>query len=367
MRILLVFLEFLVLLPMSVGASFAKQELPADPGRPQGRSSSQQNIHQIQKQADAGDASAQNALGKAYQDGTGLPRDPVKAAVWYRKAAEQGNAEAATSLGLMYQLGSGVEKNPEEAVVWYRKGAKERNVVAMFNLAAAFFNGDGVLLDDIKAYAWFLLAQEAGSEAATDGVRRLTEDLRKDQKSDALQWIGEMYEKGEELPQSYGEAAKWYGKAADAGSLTSTMRLASYLLEAKFMPADYEKGRSLCERAADHEYAPGMFCLGSIYQKGQGVPPNPTEAVKWFTRAAERRYGEAAYILAGMYLKGEGVKQSKKTAYMYLFVMDDRTGEIAKIRARLEPELTPKEVEDAKKDAALWVKAHPFIGLRERT
>ena len=64
----------------------------------------------LQKQADSGDASAQLALGSAYESGNGVRQDPKQAAVWYRKAAEQGNPKAQNSLGVLYWLGNGVEE-----------------------------------------------------------------------------------------------------------------------------------------------------------------------------------------------------------------------------------------------------------------
>jgi hypothetical protein len=50
--------------------------------------------------------------------GLGLPKDPAKAARWYRKAAEQGLAEAQYSLGQMYAKGRGVPKDPVSAYMW---------------------------------------------------------------------------------------------------------------------------------------------------------------------------------------------------------------------------------------------------------
>ena len=56
--------------------------------------------------------------------GLGLPKDPAKAARWYRKAAEQGLPEAQYSLGQMYAEGRGVRKDLVEAHMWLSLSAR---------------------------------------------------------------------------------------------------------------------------------------------------------------------------------------------------------------------------------------------------
>src|ERR1019366_3472288 len=46
-------------------------------------------------QLNANHVGVQFCLGRAYNDGHGVPRDYIQAAIWYRKAAELGNAKAA--------------------------------------------------------------------------------------------------------------------------------------------------------------------------------------------------------------------------------------------------------------------------------
>src|SRR5258707_12678552 len=52
--------------------------------------------------AEAGNAVAQEKLGRLYQRGKGVPRDFELAIAWYRKAAEQGDAAAEGRLGFLY-------------------------------------------------------------------------------------------------------------------------------------------------------------------------------------------------------------------------------------------------------------------------
>ena len=58
-----------------------------------------QAVTWYRKAADAGNVSAMDRLGEAYETGQGgLPKDAAQAANWYRKAAQLGNSEAKAAL-----------------------------------------------------------------------------------------------------------------------------------------------------------------------------------------------------------------------------------------------------------------------------
>ena len=67
----------------------------------------EQQIEEIKRKANAGDAEAQYNLGVAYQNGQGVPKNHIEAAKWFRKAAEQKHAKAQNLLGAMYRDGQG--------------------------------------------------------------------------------------------------------------------------------------------------------------------------------------------------------------------------------------------------------------------
>ncbi len=60
----------------------------------------------------------QYGLGRIYEDGTGVTRDYVKAAEWYRKSAEQSNPASQLRLGELYSAGKGVKRDLLEAYMW---------------------------------------------------------------------------------------------------------------------------------------------------------------------------------------------------------------------------------------------------------
>ena len=57
-----------------------------------------------------------------------------------------------------------------------------------------------------------------------------------------------------------------------------------------------------------------QFNLGNAYYKGNGVPQDYKEAVKWYTKSAEQGFADAQCNLASCYHKGEGVSQDIEEA-----------------------------------------------------
>jgi len=51
-----------------------------------------------------------------------------------------------------------------------------------------------------------------------------------------------------------------------------------------------------------------------MYQKGQGVAKDDTQAVSWFRKAAEQGYPNAQYNLGVRYQEGKGVPKDEAQA-----------------------------------------------------
>jgi S1-C subfamily serine protease len=193
--------------------------------------SSMQELAQIQKQADSGDAAAQSKLGVMYYYGKGVPKNVVKAAEWYLKAAVQGNANAQFSLGLMYDGGEGVSKDAAKAVEWFQKAAAQGLAGAQYDLARMYVLGEGVPKDAVKAVEWW-------QKAAAQGDTKAQFEL------------GFMYGKGEGVSKDTSKAVEWYQKAAAQG------------------------------------HADAQFLLGIMYGQGEGVPQDYVMAHMWLNLAS---------------------------------------------------------------------------------
>ena len=300
----------------------------------------------LQKRADAGDASAQFKLGKAYETGDGVPQRPDQTVIWYRKSAEQGNAKAQNSLGVLYWMGEGVEKDKVQAVGWYRRAARQGDGNAMFNLGAAYYNGEGVGVNDTLAYAWFLLSSETGSVSGKDAAERSQKEHSSSAFNEACFAIGQIYEKGEDLPQNFELAAAWYRKAAEKGHTEAQVSLAILAMKAK----DYAQTRHWCEMASKIGYAGGYSCLGYLYQHGLGVEQDSKEAFSCYLRAARGNNPGAMRAVAQMYENGEGIKMDRSEAFLWFFILGRKRSKDALLDAqRVRSTMTEKEWKDAQK------------------
>jgi TPR repeat protein len=321
-------------------------------------------VNQLQTRAQSGDPIAQLTLGKAYEDANGVPQSDKLAVKWYRAAAEQGNATAENNVGLMFRTGHGVEQDKLEAVKWYRKAAKQENPSGMFNLGTAYYNGDGIGIDDVAAYAWFLLAQNFGSQPAAEATKHMKEAAGNLQ-SEAFEKIGDMYQKGDDLPQSLSEAVNWYRKAAENGAARVQIKLANLLLQDQSGTSNYAEVHRLCEKATNLHSPQGAYCMGHLYEQGLGVQQDLSKAAKWFNEAANMGLAVAALRVGEMYWKGEGLKQDKISAYEFIYLASTSDlPEAKQQRASLEKELTPKELEKGKAKAVEWTRQHQPLVLK---
>lgn len=332
----------------------AAQEMPTGPLL-------QEEVAQLEAKAEEGNPDAQVSLGRAYEVGNGVPKSDQQAVKWYRAAAEQGNAKAQNSLGQMYRSGRGVSLDKVEAVGWYRRAARQKDPSAMFNLGTAYYNGDGVGIDDVTSFAWFLLAQEFGSRPAVDAVKRMTDDAG-NLEANAFEKIGDMYQKGDDLPKSSNDAVNWYRRAAENGEARVQVKLANLLLHDTKGTANDDEVRRLCEKAAKQNFPPGAYCMGELYRQGLGVQRDLPKAAALFSEAARMGLADAALRLGEMYWKGEGLKQDKTSAYEFTYLASVAgVPEATQEKERLEKELTHKELQKGKAKAIEWShQPHPL-------
>src|SRR5207249_4767422 len=95
--------------------------------------------------------------------------------------AEAGDAESQVELGRRYDEGAGVAKDPGEAVKWYRKAVEQNYALAQTDLGMCYYNGDGVWKDQVEAYKWLLLAARQGDEHAKKNMTVLESKLTPEQ------------------------------------------------------------------------------------------------------------------------------------------------------------------------------------------
>src|SRR6266849_3463369 len=113
--------------------------------------------------------------------------------------------------------------------------------------------------------------------------------------------LGLLYDLGDGVPQDYAVARQWYEKAAAQNHASAQFNLGLLYANGHGVPQDYAMARQWYEQAAAQGNADArgwfekaaaqgntnaQFYLGSLYEKGDGVPRNYAEATKWYEKAA---------------------------------------------------------------------------------
>jgi len=95
--------------------------------------------------------------------------------------------------------------------------------------------------------------------------------------------------------------------------------------------------------------------LGVMYNNGQGVPQDDTEAGKWYRLAAEQGHSGAQDLLGDMYHYGQGVPRDDALAHMWATLAAAQGNENAvKGRDLLEELMTPAQLAEAQRLAREW-------------
>jgi TPR repeat protein len=85
-----------------------------------------------------------------------------------------------------------------------------------------------------------------------------------------------------------------------------------------YLRGDYDKALTDIQFLAHGGEPRAQYDLGLMYDKGQGVPQNDAEAMRWYERAAEQGEPRAQYNLGLMHLNGQGVPPDVVKAYFWV-------------------------------------------------
>ena len=306
--------------------------------------------------AEQSNSKAQFFLGFMHDLGFGTPEDDKEAVKWYQLAAEQGDSRAQLFTGFIYDFGRGVAKDSQEAFKWYQlaaKGGYHEARTKIYDLAVKNIpQALQVLIDD---------AEHGIAEAQFD--------------------LASIHANGQDVPQNYQEAFKWYQLAAKGGYLEARTKI--YDLAAKSIPQALE----VLVDDAKNSIAKAQLILASMYANGQGVPQNFEEAMKLYNQLASRQDSyltekdvlklvnkndvrerdkilldatkgivKAQYTLGIMYTKGHGVLKNRSKAdklYRLAKAQEHKAKtNIYNLAKRNSPEAMEVLIEDAQRSIA---------------
>ena len=113
---------------------------------------------------------------------------------------------------------------------------------------------------------------------------------------------------------------------------------------------DYTEAVKWYRKAAELGHANAMYNLGVMHANGEGVIEDDKEAVKWFRKAAELGDAGAMTNLGFMYANGEGVIEDDVEAYAWFNVAAAKGMKMAaEKRDRVKKTMTPEQIAEGQK------------------
>ena len=129
---------------------------------------------------------------------------------------------------------------------------------------------------------------------------------------------------------------------------------------AAYRREDFATALRLFRPLANKGDAGAQSALGTLYDRGWGVPQNYAEALKWYRLAADQGDAGAQYSLGSMYQSGLGVPLDYVRAHMW-FNLSAAQGykTAAKARDEWAKDMTPAQIAEAQKLAREWQSKRP--------
>ena len=225
------------------------------------------------------------------------------------------------------------------------KQARQGDVGAQFHLARMFELGNQVPQDYGAAVKWYREAAERGVPAAQNN-------------------LGLMHERGHGVAQDYRQALKWYRRAADGGNAEAQSNLGQLYEKGHGVAQDYRQALRWFRKAAEQGLARAQYNLGSMYYAGQGVQQDYSHAVGYYRSAAEQGLPAAQYAVGLMLADGQGTPQDRVYAHMWFELAESGTDAgvrktAASARAAMAKTMALEGIAEARRLAREWHPAKP--------
>ena len=214
---------------------------------------------------------------------------------------------------------------------------------------------------------WLALVLLSATAALADSAAEDSPDLAAtrrlaEQGASAAQFnLGVYYLLGQDAPQDYSEAVRWFRMAAKQDDAEAQYNLAMLYAKGLGVPQDSAEAVRWFRMAAEIGHAKAQNHLALMIANGQGVPRDYVEAAQWYRKAAEQGLLPAQMNLINCYLDGRGVPQDLVQAYAWMNMLAAIVPEaLAENRDALGRDLTPSQLERAQAlSQELWEKYRP--------
>ncbi len=225
-------------------------------------------VRALMQAGEAGSPEALTVLGRSYEKGIGVPKDPVKACASYVRAVRLDSPRAPELLLKLAEQKNTLTRIKAEAA----KGDPEAEF-AWAGLSAVGYDG--------------VLAQSQVYLSGDEAFRLLTQAGEK-KYTPALVEAGLAYYAGRWVPQNMDKATDLWTRAASLGSKDAIVRIALMTLRSPSDTSGRREAVQILKRAADEGSLLAEVGLGFCYETGTGLPKRDAEAAFYYRAASVR-------------------------------------------------------------------------------
>lgn len=286
-----------------------------------------------------------------------------------RKSAEAGDARAQNALGIAYQWGQGIERDYAQAAKWFLAAAKQDYPPAEFNLGVMYREGQHFQPDDKTSLAWFILARDRGERAADDPIRRIYAAEGDRFQGSAYVLLGYMLLDGKLVPRDANRALEFFQLAAKDDHPDAEFALCETYLEGEFVTRDASRAEQYCRAAIQHRSTKAAAYWAVSQIEGKYLPQQKETGWKSLITLAEKQGSiDAFYSLGVLQAKGTMGKVDDVEAMKWLLV-GGKFGCAAcgRVYTEIASQASVKQKEEATARAQEWLKKHTVsVALRKR-
>ena len=244
-----------------------------------------------------------------------------------RREADEGDASAQIKLGIVYEKGHIVPQSCEQAFHYFQLAANQNHPLGLYFLAKCFILGAGTTKSIKKAFDYYRLADNHGYSCNLwdivgylydEGINRktiarflkslLSRDI--DSRAEQYKTLGQLFEEGTILIHAPKAALYYYKLAAEQGC-TSVQRTLGDIYFNGFL------GTEKNEQLAVHYYLLSRKLSTVTHLAKQYEVTAPQKAFHYYQLIYRTKRGLGTSYVGDCYEKGVGVKISFRTAIDY--------------------------------------------------
>mmetsp|Transcript_16053 Transcript_16053/g.40851 ORF Transcript_16053/g.40851 Transcript_16053/m.40851 type:complete len:748 (+) Transcript_16053:59-2302(+) len=299
-------------------------------------------VEYFEKAAANGHPNAEYGLGYLHLAGHGVAKDYAKAVTYFKAAADQSHVEAQFHLGVMALKGWGMKQDVSKAYALFHAAGTSGHVLSLYNLAMLQLRGGhgtspncrsalGVLKNVAERGQWaslsaahkafsnkaygraltlYVRAAEMGIEVAESNVAyMLTKGLGlAPDGSDAE--VAELVANGGVAPWWYaangnatgalGYALRMRQRAATQGNLAAMMAVGDAFYYGRGVTRDWAQAVAVYRHASHLRNAQAFFNLGSMQERGEGLPRDLHLAKRFYDQAKSTNTEAAVPVMVAL-------------------------------------------------------------------